>query len=243
MKHPLRGAAALAIVLGAVLAGAAAANVPAADPALAHAIADPARTPKFVARDRYRHPAEELAFFGLKPGMTVVEIWPGAGYWTEILGPYLKSSGHYIAAVTVSGESKEEDATTDAWKQRMAREKDKLGPVTLTELGKGHFEVAPAGSADLIVTFRNLHNWMDSGYAEQALQGFFTALKPGGILGIEDHRARAGHPQDPKAKSGYVRQDYAIELARKAGFEFVGASEVAANPKDTTDWPEGVWTL
>ncbi|HVO46101.1 MAG TPA: hypothetical protein VMT29_07160 [Steroidobacteraceae bacterium] len=242
MNHLLRGAATLAIALG-TLAGIATANVPEADPALAHAIADPARTPKFVARDPYRHPAEELTFFGLKPGMTVVEVWPGAGYWTEILGPYLKTSGHYIAAVTVTGESKEEDEQTKAWKLRVTKDKDRFGPVTFTELGKGHFEVAPAGSADLIVTFRNLHNWMDSGYAEQALKGFYTALKPGGILGIEDHRARMDRPQDPKARSGYVRQDYAIELARKAGFEFVGASEVAANPKDTTDWPQGVWTL
>jgi predicted methyltransferase len=219
------------------------AAVKAPDPALVKAVADPARTPKYVARDPSRHPAEELAFFGLGPKMTVVEVWPGGGYWTEILAPYLKSSGHYIAAVTVTGESPEEDKGTAAWRTRMEAQKDHVGTLTITGLGKGHYEVAPPGSADLIVTFRNLHNWMDSGYADEALKGFYTSLKPGGILGIEDHRGLDTKPQDPKAKSGYVRQDYTIALARKAGFEFVGASEINANPKDTKEYPEGVWTL
>jgi predicted methyltransferase len=213
------------------------------DPALLKAVADPARTPKYVARDPFRHPAEELTFFGLEPNMTVVEVWPGGGYWTEIMGPYLKTSGHYYAAVTVTGESQEEDKGTAAWRTRMEAKKDHIGTLTITELGKGHYDVAPPGSADLIVTFRNLHNWMDGGYADDALKGFYTALKPGGILGIEDHRGLDTKPQDPKAKSGYVRQDYTIELARKAGFEFVGASEINANPKDTKEYPEGVWTL
>jgi predicted methyltransferase len=213
------------------------------DPALAKAVADAHRNPKFVARDRFRHPAEELAFFGLKPNMTVVEIWPGGGYWTEILGPYLKSSGHYYAAVPVRGESQEEDKTTAEWRARVESQKDRYGTITVTGLGRGHYEVAPPGSADLIVTFRNFHNWMDGGYADEALKGMYTALKPGGILGIEDHRGRDDQPQDPKAKSGYVRQDYTIERARKAGFELVGASEINANPTDTKDYPEGVWTL
>lgn len=213
------------------------------DPALAKAVADPARSAKYAGRDQYRHPAEELTFFGLKPNMTVVEIWPGGGYWTEILGPYLKGSGHYYAAVPYRGESKEEDATTTKWRTQMDQQKDRYGTITITSLGKGHYDVAPAGSADLIVTFRNLHNWMEGGYADEALKGMYTALKPGGILGIEDHRGRNDQPQDPKAESGYVRQDYTIEAARKAGFEFVGASEVSANPKDTKDYPKGVWTL
>jgi predicted methyltransferase len=213
------------------------------DPALVKAVADPARSAKYVARDPFRHPAEELAFFGLGPKMTVVEVWPGGGYWTEILAPYLKSSGHYIAAVTVTGESPEEDKGTTAWRTRMEGQKDHVGTLTITELGQGHYEVAAPGSADLIVTFRNLHNWMDGGYADEALKGLYTALKPGGILGIEDHRGLDTKPQDPKAKSGYVRQDYTIALARKAGFEFVGASEINANPKDTKEYPEGVWTL
>jgi predicted methyltransferase len=215
---------------------------PTGDKALASAVADPARTPKYVARDPARHPIEELTFFGVKPGMTVVELWPGGGYWTEILGPYLKASGHYYAAAAV-GEGPGEDKATSAWKDRVSAQKDHLGTIVLTELGKDHYEVAPPGSADLIVTFRNLHNWMDGGYADEALKAFFKALKPGGVLGVEDHRGRDDQPQDPKAKSGYVRQDYAIALIRKAGFEFVSASEIDANPKDTKIWPEGVWTL
>ncbi|HEY3785603.1 MAG TPA: hypothetical protein VGL55_10010 [Steroidobacteraceae bacterium] len=216
---------------------------PAPDSALAHAVADPGRSEKFVARDKFRHPAEELTFFGLKPTMTVVEVWPGSGYWTEILGPYLKSSGHYYAAVTVPKESQEEDRTTEAWKARVTADKARYGDITSTRLGKGHYDVAPPDSADLIVTFRNLHNWMEGGYVDEALKGFYGALKPGGILGIEDHRGSKNQPQDPTAKSGYVRQDYVIEHARKAGFELVESSEMLANPKDTKNWPEGVWTL
>ncbi len=215
----------------------------ASDPALTRAVANPARDPSFVKRDPYRHPAEELSFFGLKPGMTVVEIWPGGGYWTQILGPYLQGSGHYYAAVTVPHDNKEDDDITTSWRAKVTADKARYGSPVITELGKGHYEVAPAGSADLIVTFRNLHNFVSDGYAVEALKGMYAALKPGGILGVEDHRGRNDQPQDPKAKSGYLRQDYAIELARKAGFELVSTSEIDANPKDTKDWPEGVWTL
>ena len=119
----------------------------------------------------------------------------------------------------------------------------RLGKINQTVLGAGQFEIAPAGSADMVLTFRNLHNWMDGGYAEQVLAASFKALKPGGIFGIEEHRGRTDKPQDPKAKDGYVRQDYAIELARKAGFKLVDSSEIDANPKDTKDWVDGVWTL
>jgi predicted methyltransferase len=175
--------------------------------------------------------------------MTVVEIWPGGGYWTEILGPYLKGSGHYYAVLPVTGDSGEEDKAITAWRGRMEGQKDHLGSIMFTQLGKGHYDLAPPGSADLIVTFRNIHNWMNDGYVDDVLKGLYTALKPGGILGIEGHRGLDTKPQDPLAKSGYVRQDYTIELARKAGFEFLGASEIDANPKDTKDYPKGVWTL
>ena len=220
-----------------------AAATPAPDSALASAVSDPARTPRFVARDRFRHPAEELAFFGLKPNMTVVEVWPGSGYWTEILGPYLKSSGHYYAAVTVRGESKEEDKTTAAWRARVEQQKDHFGTITITGLGKGHYEVAPPGSADLIVTFRNLHNWLTDGTAEAAFRAFYRALKPGGVLGIVDHRADPARPREVSMKSGYVREDEAVALALRAGFRLAARSEVNANPRDTKDYPEGVWSL
>jgi predicted methyltransferase len=212
------------------------------DPALVSAIASPARSAAAVARDPARHPVEELTFFGLAPAMTVVELWPGGGYWTDILGPYLASGGHYYIALPAPGNA-EEDAGVKRFRARIAAEKDRLGTLHETMLGVGHFDVAPPGSADLVVTFRNLHNWMDEGYADQALAGIFKALKPGGVLGVEDHRGRNDQPQDPKAKSGYVRQDFAIALIKKAGFEFVGSSEVNANPRDTKDWVDGVWTL
>jgi predicted methyltransferase len=219
-----------------------AAPAPAPDPALVAAVADPARTAAFVARDKARHPAEELSFFGIGPKLTVVELWPGGGYWTEILGPYLKGGGTYYAALNAPGD-KEEDVGVQRWRARVAAQKDRLGTIHETMIGAGHYDIAPPGSADLVVTFRNLHNVIEDGTADQALAAAFKALKPGGILGVEDHRGRTDKPQDPKAKDGYVREDYAIALAKKAGFVLVGSSEINANPKDTKDWVDGVWTL
>ncbi|MDP8985615.1 MAG: methyltransferase [Pseudomonadota bacterium] len=219
------------------------ASAAAPDAGLAAAIADPGRTANFAARDKVRHPAEELGFFGITPRMTVVELWPGGGYWTEILGAYLaKGGGTYYVALNAPGDA-EEDKGTEHWRARMAAHKDRLGVIHETSLGAGHFDIAPPGSADLVLTFRNLHNWMAGGYAEQALAASFKALKPGGILGVEEHRGREDKPQDPQAKDGYVRQDYAIALAKKAGFVLLGSSELNANPKDTKDWVDGVWTL
>jgi predicted methyltransferase len=231
-------AASLLAALGTCLSASAAAP----DSALAASVADPARTAAFVARDKSRHPAEELAVFGITPTMTVVELWPGGGYWTEILGPYLAKGGTYYVALNAPGDA-EEDKGVEHWRSRVAAQKDRLGTIHETALGAGHFDIAPPGSADLVLTFRNLHNWMDGGYADQALAASFRALKAGGILGIEEHRGRNDKPQDPKAKDGYVRQDYAIALAKKAGFVLVGSSEINANPKDTKDWVDGVWTL
>src|SRR5580658_4035571 len=221
-----------------ICAGATAA---APDPALRAAVADPARSANFVARDQARHPVEELTFFGITPKMTVVELWPGAGYWTEILGGYLAKGGTYYVALPAA--NAEEEKSIERWRSKIAPQKGRLGTIHETTLGAGHFDIAPPGSADLVLTFRNLHNWMDGGYADEALAAAFKALKPGGILGIEEHRGRNDQPQDPKAKNGYVRQDYTLALAKKAGFEFVAASEVNANPRDTKDWVDGVWTL
>ena len=212
------------------------------DRALQAAIGDPGRTASFVARDSVRHPYEELTFFGITPKLTVVELTPGGGYWTEILSPYLsRGGGTFYAALDVPGSG--EDGILKKWHERMAAQKGRLGTIHETMLGAGHYDIAPAGSADLVLTFRNLHNWMDSGYADEALRAAFTALKPGGIFGMEEHRGRDDKPQDPKAKDGYVRQDYAIALAKKAGFVLVASSEMDANAKDTKDYPSGVWAL
>ena len=210
--------------------------------ALAAAAANPARSQAAVARDAARHPIQELTFFGIKPTMTVVELWPGGGYWTDILGPYLASGGRYYVALPVPGNT-EDDAGSAKFKARIDAQKDRLGAIQLTELGADHFDIAPPGTADAVLTFRNLHNWMQDGYADAVFAGAFKALRPGGILGVEEHRGRHDKPQDPKAKDGYVRQDFTIAMAKKAGFQLVSSSEINANPRDTKDWPDGVWTL
>ena len=231
----------------AMLAAAMSLSAPAApaappDQALLNAVTSPARNPSAVARDKARHPVEELTFFGLKPNMTVVELWPGGGYWTDILAPYLAPIGHYYVAVNAPGDA-EEDAGVAKFRAHLDADKTRFGKVQLTTLGPGHVEIAPPGSADLVLTFRNVHNWMDGGFVDQALAACFTALKPGGILGGEEHRGDEHVAQDPKAQNGYVRQDYMIALAKKAGFVLAASSEIDANPRDTKNYPQGVWSL
>jgi predicted methyltransferase len=221
----------------AALASLAMPKISLADAELDALISGPLRSPNNVARDRYRHPAALLEFFGVRDDLTLIEVQPGGGYWTEILGPYLKNHGTYIAAIP---------ARPPAFraffvKKFMSDTKD-FGKITLTGLDDGK-PVAPAGSVDMVLSFRNLHDWMAEGTTDENLQAFYDALKPGGIFGLEDHRANPDAPQDPKAKSGYVRQDYAQELIEKAGFKFIASSEIGANPKDTKNYPDGVWTL
>ena len=214
-----------------------------ADTNLAKDVAGSWRTAAMVARDPARHPLEELTFFGIAPTMTVVEIWPAGGYWTEILAPYLHDHGTFYAAGIPRALSPRAAQAEETFQAKLDANKPIYGNVKLAEFGKDHGDIAPPGSVDMVVTFRNLHNWVSGGWADQAFADFYKALKPGGILGVEDHRASTGQPQDPMAKSGYVRQDYAIALAKKAGFELVGSSEVNANPRDTKDYAHGVWTL
>jgi predicted methyltransferase len=219
----------------------------AAELTLDSAVNNPARSTKFIARDKVRHPIEELAFFGVKPQSTLVEIWPGGGYWTEILAPFLHDHGAYYVALQGKGGSDAADAEADKlnalFRSNVEADKATYGKVVETALGVGQDEIAPAGSADVVLTFRNLHNWMKDRFAPEAFAAFYRALKPGGVLGVEDHRGQRDIPQDPKAADGYVRQDYAIALAEKAGFKFEGSSEIDSNPKDTANWPKGVWTL
>lgn len=207
-------------------------------------IAGPQRTEQNRVRDPYRHPRETLTFFGLRDDMTVVEIWPGgAGWWTEILAPYLADHGRLYEALpdpASSGEARNGDA---AFAAKMAGAPTLYGKVIVSTLDTGNDEIAPAGTADLVMTFRNLHDWVPRGTAEAELRAMYRALKPGGILGIEDHRAANDRPQDPEAKSGYLREDYTIALVERVGFKFVAESEVNANPKDTKDYSAGVWTL
>ncbi|MBB5372422.1 class I SAM-dependent methyltransferase [Acidocella aromatica] len=214
----------------ATLAAPATAQAP--DTALAAALASPSRSPTNVKRDRYRHSAELLKFFGLKPTDSVLEIQPGGGYWTEILAPYLQPQGSYTAAVP--------DLTPHE-KDLQATFSQKFPDVHTIPFGHG--PLGAPGSFDLILSFRNLHDWLEQGRAKPLLEDIYTALKPGGIFGIEDHRAPADKPQDPKAANGYVREDYAKALVESVGFKFLTSSQLGDNPKDTKNYPDGVWDL
>jgi predicted methyltransferase len=197
-------------------------------------------------RDRWRNPDATLQFFAVRPSDTVVEIWPGQGWYTSILGPYLKLGdgklivGHFDAA---SSNSQVVRQIVEAYRNRFAANPSIYGNVSVVPFGPRSAPFAPANSVDRVLTFRNIHNWMAQGWAEKAFAEFFFVLKPGGILGIEEHRGRTDEPQDPLARDGYVREDYVIQLAREAGFEFAGRAEINANPADTKDHPFGVWTL
>lgn len=197
------------------------------------------------ARDPYRHPQQTLEFFDVKPNMTVVEIWPAQGWYTEILAPYLRDDGLLYAA-HFSPDTKVDPfiKSLNAFKDKIQARPDLYDRLKLTVLQPpGQLEIAPKASVDRVLTFRNVHNWMMAGYADAVFQAMFDALKPGGILGIVEHRNPAANEQDPKAKNGYVTETYVIGLAEKAGFRLLDKSEINANPKDTHDHPQGVWTL
>lgn len=209
-----------------------------ADPALLAAIANPRRSQANIARDRYRHPAAVLTFFGLRPNQTVVEIEPGGGYWTEILGPYLQPHGKYIAALPPSPPAPPQTK----FLAKLHADPADYGQVVLASFG-ATAPIAPPGTADLVLSFRNLHDWMANGTTTATLAAIRAVLKPGGILGMEDHRGLITEPQDPLAKSGYVREDYAKALIERAGFTLAATSPIGDNPRDTKTYPKGVWTL
>lgn len=214
---------------------------------LDQAIAGKHREAKNVARDVYRHPKQTLLFFGLEANMTVVEVWPGAGWYTEILAPVLRDNGKlYVASLALQSEATPDIRREIAqeYLKKLAQHPEIYDRVTLTELQAPEYTaIAPRGSADLVLTFRNVHNWAKDGNADAMFKVFYDVLKPGGILGVTDHRAKPGTPLQDMIRSGYVTEDYVIELAQRAGFRLVGKSEINANPKDTKNHPKGVWTL
>ncbi|MBA2079787.1 methyltransferase [Rhodanobacter sp. PCA2] len=206
------------------------------------AIAGSWRTPANRARDVYRHPGATLQFFGVQPDQTVIEILPGGGWYTEILAPLLRDHGHYIAAeaAPVGGEAKRDDT---ALRRKLAADPAAYGKARIVEFDPKAPVFGPPGSADRVLTFRNVHNWAEAGTAPAMFKAFFAVLKPGGVLGVTDHRAAPGASEAAVESSGYLPTDYVIKLATDAGFKLEGQSEINANPKDNRDHPKGVWTL
>jgi predicted methyltransferase len=241
---------ALAVSLAAVAASAVPAQqaVTAASPqaaaALDAAITGDHRSAEDRARDQYRNPKETLLFFGFRPDITVIEIAPGGGWYTEILAPALRANGRYIAAFNNPEASPEAKAARDAFAERFSN-RDLYGNVTVANFGPGIMaSMAAPNSADLVVTFRAMHGLIGRNLADEAFAAFFTVLKPGGRLGVVQHRQREDREPLPGAmQGGYVKESQVIALAEKAGFRLVDRSEVNANPKDTADWPQDVWTL
>jgi predicted methyltransferase len=223
----------LAVALTGFVAGAPLAAF-AADAKLAAAIAAPNRPAGDKARDGARHPQASLEFWGLKPNQTVIEVAPGAGYWSEILAPYAKDTGgHYIAAT----------GKPDQKLPEKFNDKAVYGDIHYTVFSNTSGPMGPANSADLVLTARNIHDWLwTPGMAEKSMRDFYAVLKPGGILAVEDHRADP-RPQKGDARDGYVATSTIVGLAEKAGFKLEAKSEINANPKDKKDHPFGVWTL
>jgi len=213
-------------------------------PKLDAVIAGSWRSDKNKARDQYRHPKEMLEFFGLKPGDTLIEITPGGGWFAEILAPAMKGNGTYIAAVAKPKKPEGEAAQDQsALQKKFAADPTEYGEAKTIEFDGQAPNFGPAGSADMVVTFRNVHNWVSAGTAPQMFKAFFDVLKPGGVLGVEDHRAAEGADVEKTKEKGYLPTDYVIKLATDAGFKLKAKSEINANPKDTKDYEKGVWTL
>lgn len=212
---------------------------------LKDAVAAQTRTPANTARDKYRHPAETLGYFGVKPSDTVVELWPGGGWYTEILAPYVVNGGGTYYAASLEGLS-------GGTKRMMAAKPELYGKIKTAHFPT--FDPAdvkvPDNSADVALTFRNVHNWRmgyqrddKQDYSAAAFKQIFAMLKPGGTLGIVDHRLPESADAERERTSGYIKTSTIKKLAAEAGFRLAGESQINANPKDTADWEKGVWTL
>lgn len=214
---------------------------PATPKTITEAVNSPFRNEIYKKRDKYRNPVDTLTFFGVKPTMRVLEITPGAGWYTEILAPFLSERGQYIIAVHPLTSPAPKSNYIELWSKKYPEVGGSIQSVIFNP-SDVQTPLSPEASLDMILTFRNLHNWMAAGTEANAFKLFFDALKAGGILGVVDHRAPESQ-DDPKAANGYVRESDTIKMARAAGFKYLGKSEVNYNPKDTKDHPKGVWSL
>lgn len=202
------------------------------------------RTSADRARDAYRHPKETLLFFGIRPWTRVLQTWPESGWYTKIIAPLVQAQGQYYAGVIAPDpQSRFIQARLAGYRELLASRPDLYGRVKVVTFPLDGSDALTPGSVNMVLSFRDLHEWMALGDAQQALVTIYRALTPGGVFGVVDNRGNPALPQDPRAKNGYVRQDYAIRLIEAAGFRLVATSEVNANPKDTKNYPCGVWTL
>lgn len=235
------GLAAAAVVLAACATGSSRQST---TDALTAILAADHRSPENRARDRYRHPKETLLFFGIRPEMRVLEVWPEPGWYTEVIAPLVRDKGKYYAAVIASDpNSKYITERLESYRHKLAGRPELYDRVSVVTFPADGSDAVPPGSVDMVLTFRNIHNWMSKGTAAQAFTTMYRALRPGGVLGVTEHRGNPKLPQDPQAKSGYVDEDYAIKLIEAQGFRLVAKSEINANPSDTKDYEHGVWTL
>ena len=201
------------------------------------------RVPQNAARDQYRHPEQTLQFFGVRSDQTVIEITPGNGWYSELLAPLLKDKGHYVAAIVDPSASDYAKKSADSLKHKYAGDPAHYARVQIVEYAPKAPIFGKPDSADTVLTFRNAHNWVDAGNEAATFKAFYDVLKPGGTLGVVDHRAKPGTSAKDNEKNGYLPTDYVVKLAKDAGFTLAAQSEVNANPKDTKDYPDGVWTL
>jgi predicted methyltransferase len=211
--------------------------------ALDHALAGNWRSSANRARDVYRHPKATLEFFDVRPDQTVIEITPGGGWYSEVLAPYLRDRGHYIAAVASAPKDREAQRDENSLKRKFLSDPAQYANAAVREFDPKNPVFGQPDSADRVLTFRNVHNWMGAGTAPAMFKAFFDVLRPGGVLGVVDHRAAKGATLDAVKGSGYLPTDYVVKLATDAGFRLVASSEINANPKDTKDYAKGVWTL
>ena len=195
-------------------------------------------------RDRYRHPEDTLLFFGIRPYTRVLETWPESGWYTAIIAPLVQAKGRYVAGLIAPDKgSRFLTARVANYRRLLASRPGAYGKVRLATFRLDGTDVVPPGSVDMVLSFGDLHEWMALGQTQQALATIYAALAPGGVFGVVDNRGNPAVPQDPMAKNGYVRQDYAIRMIEAAGFRLVATSEVNANPKDVKNYPCGVWAL